>query len=54
VKASDFDAVVADPWGGHADLERHGPWDPFSMVQPCSVSKPFVAVRAGPFCGSQE
>jgi CubicO group peptidase (beta-lactamase class C family) len=38
--------LVADLWGGHADLERHRPWDPFSMVQPYSVSKPFVAVCA--------
>ncbi len=32
--------LVVDLWGGHADLERHRPWEADSLVQPYSVSKP--------------
>jgi CubicO group peptidase (beta-lactamase class C family) len=38
--------LVADLWGGHADLARHRPWAARSLVQPYSVSKPFAAVCA--------
>jgi len=38
--------LVADLWGGHADLARHRPWAALSLVQPYSVSKPFAAVCA--------
>ena len=38
--------LVADLWGGHADLARHRPWEARSLVQPYSVSKPFAAVCA--------
>jgi len=38
--------VVADLWGGWADRERVRPWEEGSLVQPYSVSKPFVAVCA--------
>jgi CubicO group peptidase (beta-lactamase class C family) len=38
--------LVADLWGGHADAGRRRPWEPGSLVQPYSVSKPFVAVCA--------
>ena len=38
--------LVADLWGGWADLERARPWAEGSLVQPYSVSKPFVAVCA--------
>jgi len=38
--------LVADLWGGHADLGRRRPWDASSLVQPYSVSKPFAAVCA--------
>jgi CubicO group peptidase (beta-lactamase class C family) len=38
--------LVADPWGGHADRGRRRRWEASSLVQPCSVSKPFVAVCA--------
>ncbi|MBV9094669.1 MAG: beta-lactamase family protein [Streptosporangiaceae bacterium] len=37
---------VVDLWGGYADVGRHRPWDADSLVQPYSVSKPFVAVCA--------
>jgi CubicO group peptidase (beta-lactamase class C family) len=37
---------VVDLWGGHADVGRLRPWDPGSLVQPYSVSKPFAAVCA--------
>ena len=37
--------LVADLWGGAADLGGR-PWDAGSLVQPYSVSKPFVAVCA--------
>ena len=37
--------LVADLWGGHADLARR-PWQARSLVQPYSVSKPFAAVCA--------
>ena len=35
--------LVADLWGGAAALDGR-PWDAGSLVQPYSVSKPFVAV----------
>ena len=38
--------LVADVWGGHADAGRRRPWEPGSLVQPYSVSKPFVAACA--------
>jgi CubicO group peptidase (beta-lactamase class C family) len=38
--------VVADLWGGWADQGRTRPWREDSVVQPYSVSKPFVAVCA--------
>jgi CubicO group peptidase (beta-lactamase class C family) len=38
--------LVADLWGGSADLARSRPWDARSLVQPYSVSKPFAAVCA--------
>jgi CubicO group peptidase (beta-lactamase class C family) len=38
--------LVADLWGGHADLARSRPWEASSLVQPYSVSKPFAAVCA--------
>jgi CubicO group peptidase (beta-lactamase class C family) len=38
--------LVADLWGGWADRERTRPWEEGSLVQPYSVSKPFVAVCA--------
>jgi Beta-lactamase len=37
--------LVADLWGGAADLGGR-PWEAGSLVQPYSVSKPFVAVCA--------
>jgi CubicO group peptidase (beta-lactamase class C family) len=37
---------VADLWGGWADPGRTRPWEEDSLVQPYSVSKPFVAVCA--------
>jgi CubicO group peptidase (beta-lactamase class C family) len=37
---------VADLWGGWADQGRTRPWQEGSLVQPYSVSKPFVAVCA--------
>ncbi len=37
---------VVDLWGGHADVSRRAPWVSDSLVQPYSVSKPFVAVCA--------
>jgi CubicO group peptidase (beta-lactamase class C family) len=39
-------ALVADLWGGWADQGRTRPWAADSLVQPYSVSKPFVAVCA--------
>jgi CubicO group peptidase (beta-lactamase class C family) len=38
--------LVADLWGGWADLRLTRPWREDSLVQPYSVSKPFVAVCA--------
>jgi len=38
--------LVVDLWGGYADLERRRRWQAGSLVQPYSVSKPFVAVCA--------
>jgi CubicO group peptidase (beta-lactamase class C family) len=38
--------LVADLWGGWADLGRRRPWTARSLVQPYSVSKPFAAVCA--------
>jgi CubicO group peptidase (beta-lactamase class C family) len=38
--------LVVDLWGGHADLRLPRPWQADSLVQPYSVSKPFVAVCA--------
>jgi CubicO group peptidase (beta-lactamase class C family) len=38
--------LVADLWGGWADPGRTRPWEQDSLVQPYSVSKPFVAVCA--------
>jgi CubicO group peptidase (beta-lactamase class C family) len=38
--------LVADLWGGWADPGRTRPWEKDSLVQPYSVSKPFVAVCA--------
>jgi CubicO group peptidase (beta-lactamase class C family) len=38
--------LVADLWGGWADLGRRRAWDARSLVQPYSVSKPFAAVCA--------
>jgi CubicO group peptidase (beta-lactamase class C family) len=38
--------LVVDLWGGHIDVSRRAPWQPDSLVQPYSVSKPFVAVCA--------
>jgi CubicO group peptidase (beta-lactamase class C family) len=40
------DRLVADLWGGWADLGRRRPWTERSLVQPYSVSKPFAAVCA--------
>jgi CubicO group peptidase (beta-lactamase class C family) len=37
---------VVDLWGGHADASGRSPWRRESLVQPYSVSKPFVAVCA--------
>lgn len=37
---------VVDLWGGHADAGRRSPWRRDSLVQPYSVSKPFVAACA--------
>jgi CubicO group peptidase (beta-lactamase class C family) len=37
---------VADLWGGYADVERRRAWQAGSLVQPYSVSKPFVAACA--------
>jgi len=37
---------VVDLWGGHADRRRRRPWVADSLVQPYSVSKPFVAACA--------
>jgi CubicO group peptidase (beta-lactamase class C family) len=37
---------VVDLWGGSADAAGHRPWGRDSIVQPYSVSKPFVAVCA--------
>jgi CubicO group peptidase (beta-lactamase class C family) len=37
---------VADLWGGYADLEWRRAWQAGSLVQPYSVSKPFVAACA--------
>jgi hypothetical protein len=37
---------VVDLWGGHADQGRGRAWQPDSLVQPYSVSKPFAAVCA--------
>ena len=39
-------ALVADLWGGWADRGLTRPWQEDSLVQPYSVSKPFVAVCA--------
>jgi CubicO group peptidase (beta-lactamase class C family) len=38
--------LVADLWGGYADLGRRRWWAAGSLVQPYSVSKPFAAVCA--------
>jgi CubicO group peptidase (beta-lactamase class C family) len=38
--------LVADLWGGYADAGRRRSWQADSLVQPYSVSKPFVAVCA--------
>ena len=38
--------LVIDLWGGYADLGRRRRWEPDSVVQPYSVSKPFAAVCA--------
>ena len=38
--------LVADLWGGWSDRARARPWEEGSLVQPYSVSKPFVAVCA--------
>jgi CubicO group peptidase (beta-lactamase class C family) len=38
--------LVVDLWGGGADAGRCGVWQASSLVQPYSVSKPFVAVCA--------
>jgi CubicO group peptidase (beta-lactamase class C family) len=40
------DRPVVDLWGGYADSARRRPWEADSLVQPYSVSKPFVAVCA--------
>jgi CubicO group peptidase (beta-lactamase class C family) len=40
------DRLVVDLWGGYADTERCRRWEPGSLVQPYSVSKPFAAVCA--------
>jgi CubicO group peptidase (beta-lactamase class C family) len=37
---------VVDLWGGYADRGRSRPWQPDTLVQPYSVSKPFAAVCA--------
>jgi CubicO group peptidase (beta-lactamase class C family) len=37
---------VADLWGGPADAAGTKPWQRDSLVQPYSVSKPFVAMAA--------
>jgi CubicO group peptidase (beta-lactamase class C family) len=37
---------VADLWGGYADLAHNRAWEADSLVQPYSVSKPFVAACA--------
>jgi CubicO group peptidase (beta-lactamase class C family) len=37
---------VVDLWGGYADRGRTRAWQPDSLVQPYSVSKPFAAVCA--------
>jgi CubicO group peptidase (beta-lactamase class C family) len=38
--------LAVDLWGGYADLARRRRWEPDSLVQPYSVSKPFAAVCA--------
>jgi CubicO group peptidase (beta-lactamase class C family) len=38
--------LVVDLWGGYADAGRRRRWEPDSVVQPYSVSKPFAAVCA--------
>jgi len=38
--------LVVDLWGGYADAGRRRAWEAGSLVQPYSVSKPFVAVCA--------
>ena len=38
--------LVVDLWGGYADRDRTRPWAADTLVQPYSVSKPFVAVCA--------
>ncbi|HEY7324451.1 MAG TPA: serine hydrolase domain-containing protein [Streptosporangiaceae bacterium] len=38
--------LVVDLWGGYAELRVRRPWEADSLVQPYSVSKPFVAVCA--------
>jgi CubicO group peptidase (beta-lactamase class C family) len=38
--------LVVDLWGGYAEPGRRRPWEADSLVQPYSVSKPFVAVCA--------
>jgi CubicO group peptidase (beta-lactamase class C family) len=38
--------AVVDLWGGYADRALSRPWGAQSLVQPYSVSKPFVAVCA--------
>jgi CubicO group peptidase (beta-lactamase class C family) len=38
--------LVIDVWGGYADQHRVRPWAEDTLVQPYSVSKPFVAVCA--------
>jgi CubicO group peptidase (beta-lactamase class C family) len=37
---------VVDLWGGYADQSRQRPWRADSIVQPYSVTKPFVALCA--------
>jgi CubicO group peptidase (beta-lactamase class C family) len=39
-------AWVVDLWGGWADMASRLPWQPDSIVQPYSVSKPFAAMCA--------
>src|SRR5215469_6045434 len=38
--------LVVDLWGGCAEVQSRQPWEASSLVQPYSVSKPFVAVCA--------